>query len=512
MSQNSRVARGALLIMVITLFGKLAGFAREQVIAGYFGATGLVDAYISAYSVPLLIHTTILTALSTSFIPVFLRWKSGITEHEAWALLGGLLKSLAVGLTAIAVSAFLAAPAIIQVQAPGLSQESARLAVALLRVMVPGTVFSGLASILVALLNAHHRFGWSALSPLILSLGTVGGAVLLVPLLGVNGLAWATLLGMALQLLALCWQVHKRQYPIVWSGPWIHPGVKQLVTMSGPIFVSTACMQAYLVVNRWLAVSLQEGSLAALTYANKLVYLPVGLFVTAVSTAIYPTLAEFSSNKNYSGYKTALSSGFRFLLLIIAPAATGLFALRVPIVQLTFERGAFDQAATMRTAWVLAYAAFGLVGQACTPLLNNAFYSRGDSKTPVRVSVAFAVTNTLLSVVLVRILNLGGLALATTISQFISVAFLIHLSKQHYGVSLGSCAFLLKIAASCLIMGILSYRVYSLLRGSGLFISLGVASLVGLVVYFGLIAVLSVEDLDNLLGLLGKKRCHKVNA
>lgn len=493
------------MIMLISTIGKIIGFVREQVIAGYFGATQAVDAYVAAYSVPLFILATVTSALYTSFIPVFMRWRSERGEREAWVLVGTLLKVTGIGLGALSATAYIAAPLIVRLQAPDFSPEAARLTVTLLRIIIPGTVFSGLASIIVAILNAHHRFGWSALSPALLSAGTVVGAVALVPRYGLSGLAYASLFGMLLQFGALLWQIRARQFPIVWIGKLIHPGLKQLLLISGPIFVSTFFMQLYLFVNRWLAIGLEPGSLASLNYASKLVALPIGLFVSAMATAIYPTLSELYSKSNEDGFRGTLASGFRMLLVVIVPAAVGLFVLREPIVRVAFQRGAFDSAATARTSTALAYAAFGLIGQACISLLNNAFYSRGDASTPVKVSMIFVVVNTTLSVILAKPLAVGGLALATTISQFVSMVLLVATMARRHAIHFATASFTVKLAVSAAIMGATAHQVYRMSRDSGLALPLVLSAIAGAIVYFALVLLLRVGELASICRLVKRK-------
>lgn len=505
--ENARgnVARAATVIMVISVLGKLLGFIREQVIASLFGATGLTDAYVAAWTVPQMLFGLVGGALGMAFIPVYMRYLGGKDNRQGLALLSIVFRLTAVLLCGVTLAAFVGAPLIVRLLVPSFVVEQQALTVGLLRVMLPGVVFSGLSALFVALLNSHKRFAWPAFAPLMLNVGVIGGTLILKDRVGIVGLGWATLLGSLLQCAFLICQVQRAGVSFSFKGSLRHPGVQQVLILAGPIVVGTLFGQLYQFVDKGFASGLDAGSIAALNYALKLTQLPVGIFVTALATAIYPTLSEYAGRGDKSGMSAATGSGVRLLSLVMVPAAVGLIVLRVPIVRLAFERGSFDHDATLMTATALAFYALGLLGVSNIQILSRAFYSLQDSLTPVKVAVGAALVNIVLDMVLVKSLGHGGLALANSLAMLGNMACLIWMLSRKTGQSLGFLGSLGKIAVASGAMGLVVYLLYPRLAGLGQIISLGLSVGVGVVVYLALVAVLGVDELSQLLGAVKKK-------
>jgi putative peptidoglycan lipid II flippase len=144
-----------------------------------------------------------------------------------------------------------------------------------------------------------------------------------------------------------------------------HPGIKQIMLAMVPLMIGTGISQIYVVIdpNNWLS-GLAEGSIAALNYANKLVYLPQGVIVIALSTAVFPTLADRVAVGQMEEYKRALLRSTKLLLLMALPAAVGIAVLRDPIIRLLFARGAFDENAVTMTR-LRSYVFFGIDRTVC---------------------------------------------------------------------------------------------------------------------------------------------------
>jgi len=128
-----------------------------------------------------------------------------------------------------------------------------------------------------------------------------------------------------------------------------------------------------MVVDRRLASGLDAGSIASLNFANRLVQLHFGILVTALSTVVFPALADLAAQGNKKGFGEALSAGLRAMVILLVPATVGLIVLRHPIVRLAFERGSFDATDTAKTAFALGFYALGLLGLSTGTVLTRAF-------------------------------------------------------------------------------------------------------------------------------------------
>lgn len=500
-----QVAKVATVIMIISVLGKLIGFFREQVIASQFGATGLTDAYVAAYTVPQMLSGLIGGTIGTAFLPAFMSLMAGEDRREGWGLLTVTFRLTLVLLVAVSLLAFVAAPPVVSLLVPNFGAEQKALTVQMLRIMLPGVAFMGLSSLLVSMLNSFKQFAGPALGPLVMNVGIIGLAITLADRWGVVGLAWATLGGSALQFVFLGWQVKRRRVSFSIKARRGHPGLRQVLFLAGPMVVGALFGQLYLFVDKGFASGLEAGSIAALNYALKLTQLPVGIFVMALATAIYPTLAEYAGQNDRAGVAKAVGSGVRLLSLVMVPAAVGLIVLRVPIVRLAFERGSFDGQATLQTATALAHYAIGLLGVSNLPVLARAFYSLQDSVTPVKVGIATALCNILLDVLLVKPLGHGGLALANSLAQLGSMCLLIWLLRQKTRHSLGCAGALGKILAASGVMGLAVYFAHPVLSRFGQIVALGGAVALGLVVYLAVISLLGVEELDQLMAVAKRR-------
>lgn len=499
------VARAATVIMVVSVLAKLVSFAREQVIASQFGATGLTDAYVAAWTVPQMLFGLVGGTISLAFLPMFMQYLGGRDRQQGLGLLRAIFRLTTWLLIAASGVAWMAAPLIISLLVPNFSLEQMALTVTLLRIMLPGVLFAGLSTLMVALLNSFKRFAWPAVAPMLLNLGIIGVALALRDRLGIVGLGWATLAGMLLQFSWLLWLVKRERISLGAMASLRHPGVKRLLVLAGPIAVGTLFGQLYLFVDKGFASGLDAGSISALNYAFKLTQLPVGIFVTALATAIYPTLAEFAGQGDKQGVSNATGAGIRLLSLVMVPAAVGLMVLRVPVVQLAFERGSFDHAATLRTATALAGYALGLLGVANIQILSRAFYALQDSLTPVKVAIGAALANIALDMLLVKPLGHGGLALANSLATLGNMACLIWLLRQKTRQSPGFITSLVKIMGASGVMGGVIYLLYPRLAVLGQIAALGLTVSIGVAIYLVLVAVLGVDELSQVLRVVRKR-------
>jgi putative peptidoglycan lipid II flippase len=216
-----------------------------------------------------------------------------------------------------------------------------------------------------------------------------------------------------------------------WSWNIKHPEVRGIFANLLPIFLGTAVNQIYLAINRYFASGLSEGSISALNYAGKLMNLPMGIFVLAVASAIFPTLSEHAVKNDKQALGVTLNRGLKMVLLVTLPAAVGLMVLNTPIVKLLFERGAFDAGATQMTARALFYFSLGMFAMAVNMVLTRAYYAVQDVRTPLYIGFSSIIVNIIASKLLVGSMGHSGLALANSIAAIFSALAMYLLLKRH---------------------------------------------------------------------------------
>lgn len=500
--------QATLLIAAFNLLSRFLGLGREIVIAHQFGATLVTDAYLVALTIPFLLFMVFSQALATVVVPVFTEYKARGEIGEAWRVSASVVNLLVLVLTAVAAVGILVAPVLVRLIAPGFDTAAIDLAVVLTQIMFPLLVFSGLATVFSGFLNANNIFGLPAFSGAVNNLVIIAGALILGGLYGIHGLAYGTVLGMVAAGLVQLPGLYRAGFRFRTTFDWYHPGVRKVFRLMLPITFGIAISQLYILIDRVLASLLVVGSIAALNFGTKLIQLPVGLFVLALSTAVFPTLATWATEGREREVLETMRRALRIIVLTTVPAGVGLIILRYPVVQLLFERGAFDERATAMTASAVLFYSIGLVGLAANVLLTRGFYAFQDTRTPVKLLVVNVVLNLVLSLLLMGPLQLGGLALASSIAALVNTVLLVYfLERRLPGLWRSADWFRFGggVLAASGLMAVVVYAADVALAGLvapgtvGLALRVGGAVTAGVVVYLVVGLVLRLEEIGIVL-------------
>ncbi|WP_031515068.1 murein biosynthesis integral membrane protein MurJ [Desulfofalx alkaliphila] len=517
MSTGKVIARATLVIIAMSILSRLLGFGREVAIAHGFGATAATDAYVLAFTIPYLFMGVVGGAMAATVVPVFTEYVTKGQRDEAWKLFSSVINVLGLALLAVIGLGILLAPYVINLMAPGFPTETEKLAVLLLQIMLPSVLFLVMGNVFMGLLNANNVFGPSAFGPGAMNLGIIFSALVLGKIYGIEGLAVGTVGGAALSALIqvpFLYKVGFRWYPTL---DLRHPGVRKLFSLMLPVLASIGFAQGYILIERMLASGLVEGSIAALNYAYKLLLLPQGLFVVAISMAIFPTLSRMVSEGKLEEMGQILAKGIRFIFLISIPAGVGLMILREPVIKLLFERGAFDETASHMTAVALFFYSIGLVGQSLSPLLIRGFYALQDVYTPLKITLAMVAVNVISALLLIGPLQHGGLALANSIGMTFNMLMLVWLLQRRIPgiVDKSLIRFCSGTLAAAAVMALAVYGLdgflAGLFKGGTLALAGRVAIdiIVGALVYFAVAFLLRLDELKMAMDL-GKQMLNKV--
>ena len=500
MSRGKTLALAASLLLVLNIISRVTGFIREMVIAKAFGATAIADAYIVATTIPTTIYQIGAYSLVAVMVPVFLEYEGKGQTDEAWRVSNIILNTLSVIMIAIVCLGWLFAPLIVRLFAPGFAEGTYQLAVYLTRIMMPSLLFMTIGALCSSFLNSRNRFAVAASAPIINNIFIILSALLLTKRFGVLGLAVGTLAGaflfFAIQVPAL-FKLGFRYKPVA---GFFHPGVRKAFGLLLPVTIGCAINQLYLIIDKVLASGLAEGSIAALTYANKVMQLPLNVFVLAVSSAFFPTMSKLAALDDRVGLASVLNQGLKIVTIVMLPATAGLITLRQPIVKVLFERGMFDTTATQMTALALMFFSLGILGQAVNVMLTRGFFSIHDTRTPVYFTALTAAINIIFSLILRKYLFHGGLALSNSISaSFTSLVMFLVLSRKIKGIFNRSFAQLIVKSFLCaIIMGYAVNLAWRFFAKLSMLTQLGASILVGLAVYFGIMGILERKTLINL--------------
>ena len=405
--------RSTAIFSGMTLLSRIAGFARDVVQAQLFGAGGIVDAFAVAYRIPNYLRRIFAEgSFASAFVPVL----SELRQRNDPAALKDFLDHVAGALCAVVLVVsglgMLAAPLVVAVIAPGSLDDPAKFQLTsdLLRIVFPYLALVSMTALAGAVLNSFQRFALPAVTPVLHNLAVIAAMLWLSPLLEtpIKALAWGVLAAGFLQLLLLWPAMGRLGLPPRLRLKINHPGVRKVGRLMLPTLFSSSVAQLNLIVGTLFASLLVDGSQSWLYYSDRLIEFPLGLFGVALATVILPHLSRRSADADAEGYASALDWGLRTVLLLAIPAALGLALLAEPLAATIFERGEFNAADSRMTALSLVAMSLGIPGFMASKVLLSAFYSRQDTRTPMKAAIRTVLINVALTAALVTPLWLGG--------------------------------------------------------------------------------------------------------
>lgn len=506
------LAIGVLILMGGFIASRLLGLVRTMVISNQFGASHEYEAYLAAIRLSdTLFQVLAGGAVASAFIPAFAGYLARRDMATAWRMASSLLTIAAVFMTPVALLLILFAPQVMSVMASGWDEPTQQLAANLARILLFSPVIFAVSTFVTSILNSFHRFMLASLAPVLYNLSIIAGAVLLGPRIGVYGLAIGAAVGALLHLLIQIpglVQVRMAFKPVL---DLAHSGVREVGRLMVPRTIGLGVVQVNYLVNVFLASRLEEGSLAYLDYAWLLTMLPLGVFAMAISTAVFPTMAAQSALDRTAELRRTLTSTLSLILYLTIPSSVGLIVLGEPIIRLLLQHGDFTPQATSATAYALGFFALGLAGHATVEIVDRVFYALHDTRTPVTVAFLAFVVNVALSLILMRVLSFGGLALANAVAGVVEASVLVVvLSGRLAGVRLAGLAAPVLVfglwsvaqgAAAAAVSGHLA-SVLDLDSLVGRLLQVGLAVFAGALVYGGLSYFARSPEFMGVLGIV----------
>lgn len=504
------IARAAIVLLLFNVLSKLTALVREVVIAREFGATAAMDAYLVAFSLPSVLFFLFTGAVATVVVPVYSEYLARGEEREAQDLFGTFFNLLLLFLVLATALGMLLAPFLVKMLAPEFPADTANLAVTLTRWMFPFLIFSGLSALFTGLLNAKNIFAVTALNGPLSNIAVIIAVLALGSLWGVQGMALGVLIGGAAGAVVQLPALRRTGYHFRPGVALNHPDLKKIFRLLLPVTLGYSISETYILIDRYLASGLVEGSIAALNYANRLIQMPLGLFVTAIGTAMFPTLTRRAAENDLSGLGEGVRRSLRLVVLVCVPAAVILLVQREPLVTLFFQRGAFDARASEMTAIALFFYSFGLVGQAGEFILARGFFSLQDTRTPMILSAIAVLVNLVLSLTLIGPMQHGGLALANSIAALFNMSMMAYfLNRRVAGLWRPEMWwFAARVILAALVMAGLLQAITNIAGLSGATGTLaqlgqvGLAAAIGMMVYLLALTVLRLNEAGQFWGLV----------
>lgn len=428
------------IVSSFTALSRGLGLVRDVLLAGLFGTSGVLSAFVVAFTIPNLFRRLFGEgALASSFVPVFIECRKKEGDEAAWAVARKTALLLIIILGSILLLLGLGIHGALQTN---LSERTA-LTLSLLRIMLPYALLICLAALSMAALYAHNHFTIPAATPCLLNIIWILAVLLICPMVSggpaqqIKVVAWAVLLAGGIQFLVQLPVLYQFGFRFRLEHSFLDAHIRKIALLMGPAALGLAITQVNVLIDRLLAAWIGPWAPAALFFSERLIYFPLGIFATAMSTVLLPAFARHHVSDNTSEFAQTASDGLRQVLFIMIPAAVGLMVLAGPIIQMIFEWGAFSSGSTGLTAIALTYYAPGLLVFSLPKILVPAFYARQDTRTPVKLGAITVGINLGLNLLFVTTfptyLKHAGLALGTVLAETCYAFMLLHHLRRTAG-------------------------------------------------------------------------------
>jgi len=504
--------RAATWIALIILLSKIAGFLRDIVIANYYGAGLVSDAYFYAYQIPALV-LVILGGVSGPFhsatVAVFSKLVTDLKAKppaEVKKLFNTFETASLIVFIVLALLCFFFPTQIMRIIISDSSPELLSLASMHLKIMSPIVVIGAVIGIYYGILVTYKRFLLPNISPSLLSLGVI--IVLFISRGDKTGamLALGTTFGAFLQLMIQAPAVYKLGYSFKPSFDFLHnKNLNDICELLFPAFLSSTVGQIGIYIDMFFASGLKEGAWTAFGYANRIFQFPVGMLLTAILVPLFPLFSRLVAQKDLKGLEHYFTKGVGSLFFIGSYLMVTIFLIRTDAIHVALERGAFDHSATLLVSEILFFISLSILPYVFRDSATRLLYAFNDSKTPFVIAMFAIVLKILLNMLLVGPFGINGIALSTTLITLFNGALLGYFARKKVQIGYRKLFFVtLKILSAAAIAGLAGWAVqalfdkvqyWSLIFG---IVKISVVSLVTLIVYIAASYVLKIEYLSEL--------------
>ena len=475
--------RPAVMVAAGILASRLIGLVRGLVFARYFSTSAAADAFTAALRIPNLLQNLFGEGvLSASFIPVYAGLLARNDRERANRVAGAVLALLALVVSLLVLAGVLATPVLIELIAPGFTGATRELTIRLVRILFPGAGLLVLSAWCLGILNSHHRFFLSYVSPVIWNVSIIVALAVYGPREQLDRLAvlaaWASVIGCALQFLVQVPTVMRLTGGVRPVLDVASEEVRTVVRSFLPAFVGRGAYQLSAYADMWLASKVAEGAVAALGYAQNVYMLPVSLFGMAVSAAELPAMSSATGDESeISGYlRTRLDAGLRQIAFFVVPSAMAFAALGQVIAGVLYRGGRFGDTQS-RYVWViLAGSAVGLLASTLGRLYSSTYYALKDTRTPlrfalVRVTLTIAL-GYLAALVLPELIGIdrrygaAGLTASAGVAGWVEFALLRSRLNRRIGRTGVAGALLVRLWGAAILAAAVAWGMVLLLRGT----------------------------------------------
>jgi putative peptidoglycan lipid II flippase len=517
-----RLARNTAIFAIATGISRVAGLAREVVVASFFGTSGPFSAFTIAYQIPNLVANLFANAaLSAAFVPVFSELLQQRRRQEALRLASTLFWILLLALSAI-TAFFILAAGVIMPLFIGSTFNSAleALTVGLSQILFPVVLLLGLNALLVGVLQSYEHFTIPAISPAVWNVAIIVLVIVLRPHFPggyehgnqLHAYAIAILVGTVIQLSMAFGALGRIDFRLQPHIDWRDPRIGQVLMLMLPVTIGLGIVNLDQLINSAFGTLVNKEAPRAIDNAFRVYMLPQGVFSVAVATVLFPTMSRMAARGDAASMRRVIGVGMRQINLLLIPATAFTLVLAEPIVRLLFQRGQFNARSTELVSIALFWFAFSLPFAGINLLLTRAFFAVQRPWIPTGLAAINIVVDIIVSVGLYRPLGIAGLVIGTAVANAVMTGLQLYRLRIGFNGRLEGAQTLMitaRIAVASVLLGAASWLTWSgldaLLGHHSLvaqIVSVGCAGVVGVSIYVCAVLLMRIPEAHEVRGLV----------
>ncbi len=473
---SKKLIKSGLIVSVMTLISRVLGLVRDVVIANVMGAGVAADVFFFANKIPNFLRRLFAEgAFAQAFVPVLSEYHAKDDDkvgEETRKLIAQVSGTLGVLVTIVTLIGVIGSPIFVILFGfgwfldwlnDGPKAEQFELAAILLKITFPYLWFVSFTALAGAVLNTLGKFAVSSFTPVLLNVCIIVSAIFLSPYMPnpAYALALGVFIGGVVQFAFQIPFLIQAGALVKPKWAWHAEGVTKIRKLIVPALFGVSVTQINLLLDTLIASVLITGSISWLYYADRLLEFPLGLFGIGIATVILPSLSKLHAKQNGKEFSDTVTWGLKIVSLFGWPALAGLMVLAQPIVMILFMRGEFTEHTVLNVSYALFAYLSGLMSFMFIKVLAPAYYSRQDTKTPVKIGIKAMVANMAFNLMLAPFFGYVGLAIATTMSASLNAFMLYHGLKKDGVFSLTPQAwwFMVRVVIGAGVMAAVVYIV-----------------------------------------------------
>lgn len=422
MGNERSFRKNIFIVFILTVAAKLTAFVTEVIIAKYLGTTYQADAYSMVYGIHYIVYPMLSVGLWKAFMPEYNRVLVAEGDDSANRFANSIFTStLGVGVI-VAAFIMLYARNIVNIVAPGFDEQTAKLCSELVFISAPQYIFVLLAAFYTAFLQSKNSFFVSTLKDSISYVPLIVLTILFYDRYGIKTLAIGIVLGGLARMLVQVLFIRDEFKPDFSFS--FDKYVKNVVIKLPPLLLITAIYDLNVYVTKAIASMVGIGAVSSLNYSQRVSNVVVGLTAGVLSVVLFPKFAKLSASKKIKELSDLLITYTSLLVTLLVPFTIITLMYSKDIIRLLFMRGNFDEKSVFITAGAFSAYMVGVIFVGLNSIYDNFYYSYGNVKVPLFISIMIVIVNILLSFRLSEYYGISGLALSNTISVIVGTIML----------------------------------------------------------------------------------------